>query len=84
MTQHLDRQTASADELSTLGMFTTVRSQSILVEVLTRLGNGIQQAFYQDPDVLYISLHVHEGGDFYPQGPYGDHLHCGGEAGEGK
>ena len=48
------------------------------------LGNGIQQAFYQDPDVLYISLHVHEDGNFYPSGNYGDHLHCGGEAGLGK
>ena len=47
-------------------------------------GNGIQQAFYQDPDVLYISLHVHEGGEFYPQGPYGDHNHCGAGLGEGK
>ena len=48
------------------------------------LGNGIQQAFYQDPDVLYISLHVHEDGNFYPSGNYGDHLHCGGGAGLGK
>lgn len=48
------------------------------------LGNGIQQAFYQDPNVLYISLHVHEDGNFYPSGNYGDHLHCGGEAGIGK
>lgn len=44
-------------------------------------GNGIQQAFYRDPNVLYISLHVHEGGNFYPSGPYGDQFHCG--AGEG-
>ena len=47
-------------------------------------GNGIQQAFYQDPNVLYISLHVHENGNFYPQSPYGDHYHCGGGLGEGK
>lgn len=47
-------------------------------------GNGIQQAFYSDPNVLYISLHVHEDGRFYPAGPYGDHLHCGTGAGEGK
>ena len=47
-------------------------------------GNGIQQAFYSDPNVLYISLHVHEDGRFYPAGPYGDHLHCGIGAGEGK
>ena len=47
-------------------------------------GNGIQQAFYNDPNVLYISLHVHEDGNFYPNGPYGDHRHCGSEAAQGK
>ncbi|KAI4251036.1 MAG: hypothetical protein LQ352_005097 [Teloschistes flavicans] len=47
-------------------------------------GNGIQQAFEQDPNVLYISIHVHEDGAFYPFGPYGDHLHCGAGPGLGK
>lgn len=47
-------------------------------------GNGIQQAFYDDPNVLYISIHVHEDGRFYPSGPYGDHLHCGHGSGIGK
>ncbi|KAL8637306.1 MAG: hypothetical protein Q9228_005412, partial [Teloschistes exilis] len=47
-------------------------------------GNGIQQAFEQDPNVLYISIHVHENGNFYPPGPYGDHLHCGAGPGLGK
>ena len=54
-------------------------------------GNGIQQANYDDPNVLYISLHVHEKGRFYPECSYrdrreryGDHLHCGGGAGLGK
>ncbi|KAL8834659.1 MAG: hypothetical protein Q9170_003661 [Blastenia crenularia] len=46
-------------------------------------GNGIQQAFYQDPNVLYISIHVHEDGNFYPAGPYGDHMHCGAGPGLG-
>ncbi|KAJ1970221.1 Histone deacetylase hda1 [Dispira parvispora] len=32
-------------------------------------GNGIQEAFYQDPDVLYFSLHRYEGGTFYPCSP---------------
>lgn len=45
-------------------------------------GNGIQQAFYNNPNVLYISLHV--GGNFYPPGPYKNHLHCGEGAGMGK
>ena len=47
-------------------------------------GNGIQQAFEKDPNVLYISIHVHQRGLFYPMGTYGDHLHCGIGAGEGK
>ncbi|KAF2092952.1 hypothetical protein NA57DRAFT_49412, partial [Rhizodiscina lignyota] len=40
-------------------------------------GNGVQEAFYKDPNVLYISLHVHCDGNFYPPGPFGDHKHCG-------
>lgn len=47
-------------------------------------GNGIQQAFETDPNVLYISIHVYQNGSFYPQGTYGNHEHCGKEAGEGK
>jgi histone deacetylase 6 len=54
-------------------------------------GNGIQQANYDDPNVLYVSLHVHEKGRFYPEcsyrdrrGPYGDYSHCGRGAGLGK
>uniref|UniRef100_A0A8I6GAE4 Histone deacetylase n=1 Tax=Rattus norvegicus TaxID=10116 RepID=A0A8I6GAE4_RAT len=29
-------------------------------------GNGTQQTFYQDPRVLYISLHRHDDGNFFP------------------
>lgn len=29
-------------------------------------GNGCQKAFYEDPNILYISLHVHMDGKFYP------------------
>lgn len=54
-------------------------------------GNGIQQANYDDPNVLYVSLHVHREGNFYPERSYrdnrvryGDHLHCGSGAGVGK
>ncbi|KAH7311734.1 histone deacetylase [Stachybotrys elegans] len=32
-------------------------------------GNGIQNIFYQDPNVLYISLHVYQNGLFYPGKP---------------
>jgi histone deacetylase 6 len=47
-------------------------------------GNGVQHAFYDNPNVLYISLHVHQNGMFYPNKPDGDHLHCGTQRGEGK
>ncbi|KAI0773740.1 histone deacetylase complex protein [Fomes fomentarius] len=40
-------------------------------------GNGTQRAFYDDPSVLYISLHRYEGGNFYPNGPFGSMLSCG-------
>lgn len=47
-------------------------------------GNGIQHAFYDDPNVLYISLHVYQGGTFYPCLPDGDYDYCGEGAGEGR
>ncbi|KAH7411651.1 putative histone deacetylase [Phaeosphaeria sp. MPI-PUGE-AT-0046c] len=47
-------------------------------------GNGIQHAFYDDPNVLYISLHVFLNGNFYPNLPDGDLDYCGEGAGEGK
>lgn len=43
-------------------------------------GNGTETAFYDDPSVLLISLHRHEGGDFYPGT---GHVHKVGE-GSGK
>ncbi|KAK8200151.1 uncharacterized protein BKA78DRAFT_359599 [Phyllosticta capitalensis] len=46
-------------------------------------GNGVQRAFYDDPNVLYISIHVHMNGTFYPNNSYGDHTHCGEGKGEG-
>lgn len=47
-------------------------------------GNGVQKAFYDDPNVLYVSIHVHQDGKFYPGGPEGDWDHCGEGAGEGR
>jgi histone deacetylase 6 len=47
-------------------------------------GNGIQHAFYDDPNVLYISLHVFKGGNFYPNLPDGNLNFCGEGSGEGK
>ena len=60
-----------------------VRSQNMRLTCCDK-GNGVQEAFYEDPNVLYISVHVHMDGRFYPSGPNGDHLHCGKGAGMGK
>lgn len=40
-------------------------------------GNGVQEIFYNDPNVLYISLHVHRDGQFYPATQYGNEKYCG-------
>ena len=47
-------------------------------------GNGIQEAFYNDPNVLYISLHVYQDGKFYPNGEDGNMDHCGAGVGYGR
>ncbi|KAJ4306848.1 Histone deacetylase hda1 [Collariella sp. IMI 366227] len=53
-------------------------------------GNGVQNLFYEDPNVLYISLHVYRNGEFYPgkpensMTPDGGLEHCGAGAGLGK
>uniref|UniRef100_A0A8D1V834 Histone deacetylase n=1 Tax=Sus scrofa TaxID=9823 RepID=A0A8D1V834_PIG len=49
-------------------------------------GNGTQQTFYQDPSVLYISLHRHDDGNFFPGSGAVDeclHLEVGAGSGEG-
>lgn len=46
-------------------------------------GNGTQKAFYNDPRVLYISLHRYENGKFYPGTKYGAHTQTGEGKGEG-
>jgi histone deacetylase 6 len=48
------------------------------------IGNGGQKAFYNDANILYISIHVHMNGHFYPSGPEGDMHHCGEGPGLGK
>ncbi|RWS29289.1 histone deacetylase 4-like protein [Leptotrombidium deliense] len=44
-------------------------------------GNGIQQIFYEDPHVLYISIHRHDDGNFFPG--TGDPNEIGAEDGTG-
>ncbi|KAI5787096.1 histone deacetylase Clr3 [Geopyxis carbonaria] len=43
-------------------------------------GNGTQKAFYDNPNILYMSIHRFQGGLFYPEGPEGGLEYCG----EGK
>ncbi|KAI9882668.1 MAG: histone H2A.Z [Watsoniomyces obsoletus] len=47
-------------------------------------GNGTQDTFYEDPNTLYISVHVHMDGKFYPNKPTANHEHCGEGKGIGK
>lgn len=46
-------------------------------------GNGTQKCFYNDPRVLYISLHRFELGKYYPGTPAGDYDQPGEGPGEG-
>lgn len=53
-------------------------------------GNGIQNIFYEDPNVLYISIHVYQNGEFYPGQPEQEGIpdggldKCGAGVGVGK
>ncbi|ODQ63543.1 putative catalytic subunit of a class II histone deacetylase complex [Nadsonia fulvescens var. elongata DSM 6958] len=46
-------------------------------------GNGTQKSFWNDPNVLYISLHRYEDGKFYPATNFGGPDKVGDGAGEG-
>ncbi|XP_040834883.1 histone deacetylase 7 isoform X2 [Ochotona curzoniae] len=56
-------------------------SKVLIVDWDVHHGNGTQQAFYQDPSVLYISLHRHDGGNFFPGSGAVDEVGAG--SGEG-
>ncbi|WFD33683.1 histone deacetylase [Malassezia cuniculi] len=47
-------------------------------------GNGTQRAFWDDADILYVSLHRYEGGKFYPGGTFGNYDSVGGPSAMGK
>ena len=53
----------------------------LIVDWAIHHGNGTQQAFYDTPDVLYISLHRYDNGNFYPG--TGGPAECGAGAGVG-
>ena len=47
-------------------------------------GNGTQEIFLHDPNVLYISIHRYEDGAFYPHSEEASHLQVGVGKGIGK
>ena len=46
-------------------------------------GNGTQRAFWDNKQVLYISLHRYENGTFYPGTSFGNYDQVGGESARG-
>ncbi|XP_053376775.1 histone deacetylase 6-like [Mercenaria mercenaria] len=46
-------------------------------------GNGTQHMFFDDPSVLYLSIHRHDCGKYFPCGCYGSSTFTGKDAGEG-
>ncbi|XP_043389165.1 histone deacetylase 7 isoform X11 [Chelonia mydas] len=56
-------------------------SKILIVDWDVHHGNGTQQVFYKDPDILYISLHRHDDGNFFPGSGAADEVGSG--AGEG-
>ncbi|XP_042303942.1 histone deacetylase 7 isoform X2 [Sceloporus undulatus] len=55
-------------------------SKILIVDWDVHHGNGTQQVFYRDPNVLYISLHRHDNGNFFPGSGAADEVgSCAGE-----
>jgi len=50
----------------------------------TKKGNGIQDIFYDDPDVLYISIHRYDNLNFYPFSPKANLTAVGGTNAKGR
>lgn len=61
-----------------------VASKVLILDWDVHHGNGTQRAFWDDGDVLYISLHRHDGGRFYPTSDFGALDMIGEGAGAGK
>lgn len=53
----------------------------LIVDWAIHHGNGTQKFFYDDPRVLYISIHRHDNGNFYPG--TGGSIECGAGTGLG-
>jgi len=48
------------------------------------LGNGTQNAFYSDPNVLYFSIHRYENANFFPNDFSAGHKYSGEGEASGK
>lgn len=53
----------------------------LIIDWAIHHGNGTQKVFYDDPNILYISLHRHDNGNFYPG--TGSPVECGSGPGLG-
>ncbi|XP_056145275.1 histone deacetylase 4 [Lampris incognitus] len=56
-------------------------SKILIVDWDVHHGNGTQQAFYGDPNVLYLSLHRYDDGNFFPGSGAPDEVGSGAGAG---
>ncbi|KAK6484921.1 histone deacetylase 4-like isoform X2 [Huso huso] len=56
-------------------------SKILIVDWDVHHGNGTQQAFYDDPNVLYLSLHRYDDGNFFPGSGAPDEVGSGPGAG---
>ncbi|KAK1166291.1 histone deacetylase 4-like isoform X1 [Acipenser oxyrinchus oxyrinchus] len=56
-------------------------SKILIVDWDVHHGNGTQQAFYDDPNVLYLSLHRYDDGNFFPGSGSPDEVGSGPGAG---
>ncbi|KAF9395371.1 Histone deacetylase 4 [Mortierella sp. AD011] len=65
----------------TLSRYPLTIQKILIIDWDVHHGNGTQQIFYENPNVLYISLHRWDNGHFYPFTGAPDE--CGDEAGEG-
>jgi len=59
------------------------RAKVLIVDFDVHHGNGTQKMFYENPDVLFFSVHRFDNGHFYPGGYDGSPLRVGMGAGTG-
>ena len=59
-------------------------SKILIVDWDIHHGNGTQKSFYNNPNVLLISLHRYEDATFFPFSRVGDEYHIGEGKGLGR